>query len=87
MTLVFPAVGADGCPEGYGSDVVVIGGWPVLSSQEFSHATENTSFSGCDLALNFRGIPEEAYETLLETIRRLATAAKKYGRQADSGEL
>jgi hypothetical protein len=63
----------------YGSDVVVIGGWaPYFLLKSFSHATEEHVGSlDADLALNFRGIPEEAYETLLETIRRLGYRQRK----------
>jgi hypothetical protein len=63
----------------YGSDVVVIGDWaPYFLLKSFSHATEEHVGSlDADLALNFRGIPEEAYETLLETIRRLGYGQRK----------
>jgi len=65
--------------KGYGSDVVVIGGWaPYFLLKSFSHATEEHVGSlDADLALNFRGIPEEAYETLLETICRLGYGQRK----------
>lgn len=63
----------------YGSDVVVIGGWaPYFLLKSFSHATEEHVGSlDADLALNFLGIPEEAYETLLETIRGLGYGQRK----------
>jgi len=59
--------------KGYGSDIVVVGGWaPYFLLKSFSHARdEHPGSLDADLALNFRGIPEEAYETILETIHRL----------------
>jgi hypothetical protein len=59
--------------KGYGADVVVVGGWaPYFLLKSFSHGREEHLGSlDADLALNFRGIAEEAYETILETIRRL----------------
>lgn len=57
----------------YGSDIVVVGGWaPYFLLKSFSHAhDEHVGSLDADLALNFRGIPEEAYESILETIHRL----------------
>jgi hypothetical protein len=57
----------------YGSDIVVVGGWaPYFLLKSFSHARdEHVGSLDADLALNFRGIPEEAYESILETIHRL----------------
>jgi hypothetical protein len=59
--------------KGYGADVVVVGGWaPYFLLKSFSHGREEHLGSwDADLALNFRRIPEEAYETILETIQRL----------------
>jgi hypothetical protein len=76
--------------KGYGSDVVVIGGWaPYFLLKSFSHATEEHVGSlDADLALNFRwdtrGSVRNAPRDNLSSWLR---AAKKYGRQADSGEL
>jgi hypothetical protein len=65
--------------KGYGSDVVVIGGWaPYFLLKSFSRGTdEHVGSLDVDLALDFRGIPEEAYETILETIHRLGYAQPK----------
>jgi hypothetical protein len=65
--------------KGYGSDVVVIGGWaPYFLLKSFSRGTdEHVGSLDVDLALDFRGIPEEAYETILETIRRLDYGQRK----------
>ncbi len=65
--------------KGYGSDVVVAGGWaPYFLLKSFSHATEeHVGPLDADLALNFRGIPEEAYATIFETIRRLGYAQRQ----------
>lgn len=65
--------------KGYGSDVVVVGGWaPYFLLKSFSDATdEHVGSLDADLALNFRGIPEEAYETILETIQRLGYAQRR----------
>ncbi len=59
--------------KGYGSDIIVVGGWaPYFLLKSFSRANEEHVGSlDADLALNFRGIPEEAYQTILETIERL----------------
>jgi hypothetical protein len=57
----------------------VIGGWaPYFLLKSFSHANDKHVGSlDADLALNFRGIPEDAYETILETIHRLGYAQRK----------
>jgi hypothetical protein len=61
--------------KGYGSDIIVVGGWaPYFVLKSFSHMTEEHVGSlDADLALNFRGIPDEAYQTILETIEQLGS--------------
>jgi hypothetical protein len=53
--------------------LLTLGGWaPYFLLKNFSHGREEHLGSlDADLALNFRGIPEEAYETILETIQGL----------------
>ena len=66
--------------KGYGSDVVVVGGWaPYFLLQK--HGCDPTarhvgSLDG-DLALNFKNIPEDRYETILETLQRLGYQQRK----------
>jgi hypothetical protein len=65
--------------KGYGSDVVVIGGWApyfLLKKHGSSGAAHVGSLDG-DLALNFKSIPEDKYETILETIQRLGYRQRK----------
>lgn len=60
--------------KGYGEDVVLVGGWaPYFLLKKFSGAGEQEHVGSldADLALNFRHIPEDAYETILETIQRI----------------
>lgn len=65
--------------KGYGSDVVVVGGWaPYFLLQK--DGSGNTGHAGSldgDLALNFKSIPEDKYETILETLHRLGYAQRK----------
>ena len=65
--------------KGYGSDVVVVGGWaPYFLLQK--HGSANTGHTGSldgDLALNFKSIPEDKYETILETLQRLGYRQRK----------
>ena len=60
--------------KGYGEDVVLVGGWaPYFLLKKFSGSGEQEHVGSldADLALNFRHIPEDAYETILETIQRI----------------
>jgi hypothetical protein len=60
--------------KGYGEDVGLVGGWALcFLLKQFSDADEQEHVGSldADLALNFRHIPEEAYETILETIQRM----------------
>lgn len=60
--------------KGYGEDVVLVGGWaPYFLLKKFSDSDEQEHVGSldADLALDFRHIPEDAYETILETIQRI----------------
>ena len=65
--------------KGYGSDVVVIGGWaPYFLLKSFSDANdEHVGSLDADLALNFRGIPEEAHKRSSKQSIALATRSEK----------
>jgi hypothetical protein len=58
----------------YGADVVVVGGWApyfLLQKLGSKDATRHVGSLDGDLALNFKHIPEDKYETILETLTRL----------------
>ena len=60
--------------KGYGADVVIVGGWaPYLLLQKFGSKTDEQHVGSLDgdLALNFKRIPEEKYETIVETLARI----------------
>lgn len=59
--------------KGYGTDVIVVGGWaPYLLLKDFSKSgEEHVGSLDADLVLNYHHIPEDAYETILETLRRI----------------
>lgn len=65
--------------KGYGTDLVIVGGRaPYLLLQKFGakDAEEHVGSLDGDLALNFRRIPEEKYETILETLARIGYAQR-----------
>jgi hypothetical protein len=60
--------------KGYGADVVIVGGWaPYLLLQKFGSKSDEQHVGSLDgdLALNFKRIPEEKYETIVETLTRI----------------
>jgi hypothetical protein len=60
--------------KGYGPDVVVVGGWApyfLLQKHGSEHAVAHLGSLDGDLALNFKHIPEDSYETILEMLTRL----------------
>jgi hypothetical protein len=64
----------------YGANVVVVGGWaPYFLLQKFGskEAEQHTGSLDGDLALNFQRIPEDKYETILETLVRLGYSQRK----------
>ena len=65
--------------KGYGSDVVVVGGWApyFLLQKDGSGNTRHAGSLDGDLALNFKSIPEDKYETIHETLHRLDYAQRK----------
>lgn len=66
--------------KGYGSDVVVVGGWApyfLLQKHGSDQAAHHVGSLDGDLALNFNSIPEDKYETILETLQRLGYAQRK----------
>lgn len=66
--------------KGYGSDVVVVGGWApyfLLQKHGSDQATRHVGSLDGDLALNFRSIPEDKYETILETLRRIGYVQRR----------
>jgi len=65
--------------KGYGADVVIVGGWaPYLLLQKFGSQTDEQHVGSLDgdLALNFKRIPEEKYETIVETLTRIGYAQR-----------
>src|SRR5712692_11205609 len=65
--------------KGYGSDVVIVGGWaPYLLLQKFGSKTDEQHVGSLDgdLALNFKRIPEEKYETIVETLTKIGYAQR-----------
>jgi hypothetical protein len=70
LALLFEIVDA---LKGYRDDVVLVGGWaPYFVLKRFADSAEQEHVGSldADLALNFRRIPEDAYETILQTIER-----------------
>ena len=66
--------------KGYGADVVVVGGWApyfLLRKHGSEHATAHLGSLDGDLALNFKHIPEDKYETILETLSRIGYVQRK----------
>jgi hypothetical protein len=66
--------------KGYGSDVVVVGGWApyfLLQKHGADQAEQHVGSLDGDLALNFKSIPEDKYETILETLQRLGYEQRK----------
>ena len=66
--------------KGYGSDVVVVGGWApyfLLQRHGSDQAGQHVGSLDGDFALNFKSIPEDKYETILETLRRLGYVQRK----------
>jgi hypothetical protein len=66
--------------KGYGSDVVVVGGWApyfLLQKHGSKNAVRHVGSLDGDLALNFKRIPEDKYETILETISRLGYVQRR----------
>ncbi len=66
--------------KGYGADVIVVGGWApyfLLQKRGSEHAVAHVGSLDGDLALNFRHIPEDKYETILETLTRLGYLQRK----------
>ncbi len=66
--------------KGYGSDVVVVGGWApyfLLQKHGSDQAEQHVGSLDGDFALNFKSIPEDKYETILETLRRLGYVQRK----------
>ena len=60
--------------KGYGSNVVVVGGWApyfLLQKHGSDQAARHVGSLDGDIALNFKNIPEDKYETILETLQRL----------------
>lgn len=60
--------------KGYGEDVVLVGGWaPYFVLKRFADSAEQEHIGSldADLALNFQRIPEDAYESILQTIQRI----------------
>lgn len=59
--------------KGYNDNLIVVGGWaPCFLLQDFSEsAGEHVGSLDADLVLNFHHIPEEAYESILETLTRI----------------
>ena len=65
--------------KGYGADVVIVGGWaPYLLLQKFGSKSDEQHVGSLDgdLALNFKRIPEEKYETIVETLTRIGYAQR-----------
>ena len=65
--------------KGYGADVVIVGGWaPYLLLQKFGSKSDEQHVGSLDgdLALNFKQIPEEKYETIVETLTRIGYAQR-----------
>ena len=66
--------------KGYGADIVVVGGWaPYFLLQKYGSkdAEQHVGSLDGDLALNFRRIPEDKYETILETLKRIGYDQRK----------
>jgi hypothetical protein len=66
--------------KGYGSDVIVVGGWApyfLLQKHGSNDAGAHVGSLDGDLALNFKHIPEDKYETILETLTRLGYVQRK----------
>ena len=66
--------------KGYGADVVVVGGWApyfLLRKHGSEHAAAHLGSLDGDLALNFKHIPEDKYETILETLTRIGYVQRK----------
>jgi hypothetical protein len=66
--------------KGYGPDVVVVGGWApyfLLRKNGSAQARNHVGSLDGDLALNFKSIPEDKYETILETLQRLGYTQRK----------
>ncbi len=60
--------------KGYGSDVILVGGWApyfLLQKRGTKSAERHVGSLDGDLALNFKNIAEDKYETILETLTRL----------------
>ena len=69
----------------YGSDVVVVGGWApyfLLQRHGASNARHVGSLDG-DLALNFKSIPEDKYETILAALQRLGYRQRRNAQGKD----
>lgn len=72
--------------KGYGSDVVVVGGWApyfLLQKHGSDQAARHVGSLDGDLALNFKSIPEDKYETILETLQRLGYVQRKNAQGKD----
>jgi len=70
----------------YGSDVVVVGGWApyfLLQKHGSDQAAHHVGSLDGDLALNFKSIPEDSYETILETLRRIGYIQRKNAQGRD----
>lgn len=66
--------------KGYGSDIVVVGGWApyfLLQKHGSDQAPRHIGSLDGDLALNFKNIPEHKYETILEILQRLGYQQRK----------
>lgn len=66
--------------KGYGADIVVVGGWApyfLLQKLGSKDAERHVGSLDGDLALNFKRIPEDRYETILETLGRLGYSQRK----------
>jgi hypothetical protein len=66
--------------KGYGTDIVVVGGWApyfLLQKLGSKEAEQHVGSLDGDFALNFQRIPEDKYETILETLNRLGYSQRK----------